>query len=84
MAFLNSVHSQLQSRSAGTALRDEISVPRNPADIRIVRNRMYYAKAAINSKGQVFLGLRHIRKFIDSKKDVADQCRCAQSFPRRK
>lgn len=38
------------------------TLQRNPGDISFVRSRMFYAKAAINGKGKVFLGLRHIRK----------------------
>ena len=31
--------------------------------ISFVRNRMFYARAALNTKGRVTFGLRHIRKF---------------------
>jgi hypothetical protein len=35
---------------------------RKPSEIRFVRNRMFYAKASVNSNGNVRLGMRHIRK----------------------
>ena len=34
---------------------------RSPGSIVIVRNRMLYARAAWNAKGQVRFGMRHIR-----------------------
>jgi telomerase reverse transcriptase len=34
--------------------------PRRPSEIRFVRHRMFYAKAALNGKANVRLGLRHI------------------------
>ena len=34
--------------------------PRSPASICFVRSRMYYARAALNIKGEVIFGLRHI------------------------
>ena len=33
-----------------------------PGSITLVRNRMFYARAALNAKGEVRFGLRHIRK----------------------
>ncbi len=35
-----------------------------PGSIIIVRNRMLYARAALNAKGHVRFGLRHIRETI--------------------
>lgn len=35
---------------------------KSPATIIFVRNRMFYARAALNAKGKVRFGLRHIRK----------------------
>ena len=35
---------------------------RSPGSIIIVRNRMLYARAAWNAKGQVRFGMRHIRR----------------------
>jgi hypothetical protein len=34
----------------------------SPGSITFVRNRMLYARAALNAKGEVRYGLRHIRK----------------------
>ena len=40
-------------------------VPRDdakrPAEISFVRSRMFYARAALNARGNVTFGLRHIR-----------------------
>ena len=36
---------------------------RAPNEITFVRNRMLYARAALNAYGRVRFGLRHIRKF---------------------
>lgn len=35
---------------------------KSPAAITFVRNRMFYARAALNAKGRVTFGLRHIRE----------------------
>ena len=34
----------------------------SPASISFVRSRMFYARAALNAKGRVTFGLRHIRE----------------------
>ena len=39
-------------------------VIRAPGAIHIVRNRMFYARAALNASGEVTFGFRHIRKPI--------------------
>ena len=36
--------------------------PRKLTAIRFVRSRMLYARAALNAKGGVRFGMRHIRK----------------------
>ena len=36
----------------------------SPAAITLVRNRMFYARPALNAKGRVTFGLRHIREFV--------------------
>ena len=40
--------------------------PKSSATIVFVRNRMFYARAALNAKGKVRFGLRHIRKVRES------------------
>ena len=35
---------------------------RSPASINFVRNRMMYARAALNARREVSFGLRHIRE----------------------
>ena len=39
---------------------------KGPSAIIFVRNRMFYARAALNAKGKVTFGLRHIRKLRNS------------------
>jgi hypothetical protein len=39
-----------------------LSEARTPNTITFVRNRMLYARAALNAKGGVRFGMRHIRK----------------------
>jgi telomerase reverse transcriptase len=38
-------------------------VERRPSEISFVRSRMLYARAALNARGLVYFGLRHIRMF---------------------
>lgn len=35
---------------------------RTPGDILFVRSRLFYSKPSYNSRGQIFFGLRHIRR----------------------
>jgi hypothetical protein len=45
--------------------KKDISTPdinRKPSAITFVRSRMFYARAALNAKGGVRFGMRHIRK----------------------
>lgn len=61
---LPGVHKQqrVPSRSLPTQAGN---LPKNSlATISFVRNRMFYARAALNAKGKVTFGLRHIRKRI--------------------
>jgi hypothetical protein len=39
------------------------SESKTPGAITFVRNRMLYAKAALNAKGGIRFGMRHIREF---------------------
>lgn len=56
------------------------STHKNPAAITFVRNRMFYARAALNAKGRVTFGLRHIRKFGTTVQTVGLMCnRCLES-----
>lgn len=43
-------------------LKVDITIPRKASQIRIVRNRILYARAAFNARGEIAFGLRHIRK----------------------
>ena len=38
----------------------------SPSAITFVRSRMLYARAALNAKGKVRFGLRHIRRWYES------------------
>lgn len=66
--------SELQPRSLGTdfAARKDLkgiggaggeNQKLSPSEITFARNRMLYARAALNAKGLVHFGLRHIRRF---------------------
>ncbi|KAL8935567.1 MAG: hypothetical protein Q9211_004632 [Gyalolechia sp. 1 TL-2023] len=61
------------------------SVLRSPASIRFVRNRIFYARAALNAKGKVRFGLRHIH-VLNRYPNSEDQCHTLQIlmyiFPR--
>ncbi|KAL8795794.1 MAG: hypothetical protein Q9195_001846 [Heterodermia aff. obscurata] len=46
--------------------------PRNPAAIYLVRSRMFFARAALNAKGKITFGLRHIRQFDIAKSSSFD------------
>lgn len=52
-----------------------------PGAITLVRNRMFYARAALNAKGEVRFGLRHIRKPAVRKESrpVLTYARCLES-----
>ena len=41
---------------------DTDAISRSAASIRFVRNRTFYSRAALNAKGRVTFGLRHIRR----------------------
>ena len=43
-------------------LKDAQAKRKSPTVIIFVRRRMFYARAALNAKGQVTFGLRHIRE----------------------
>ena len=43
-------------------MKDYVHAPsKSPGGISFIRNRMFYARAALNAKGGVSFGLRHIR-----------------------
>jgi telomerase reverse transcriptase len=54
------VHDEANQLAKGV-LTSQHSENRSPSAITFVRNRMLYAKAALNAKGGVRFGLRHIR-----------------------
>ena len=58
---------------------------RTPASICFVRNRMFYARAALNTKGKVNFGLRHIHalnRYPDPKNKVHVHYLLQYVFPR--
>lgn len=57
----NSASKEIQSKSGGPRTsRSGPLTPRLPSQIAFVRNRMFYARAALNGRGDVQFGLRHI------------------------
>jgi telomerase reverse transcriptase len=46
--------------------KNGVDAARGPAEITFVRSRMLYARAALNARGLVHFGLRHIRKQLTS------------------
>lgn len=53
------------TRSATHNASPLVEGPRKSSGIRFVRSRMLYARAALNAKGGVRFGMRHIRKAHD-------------------
>lgn len=51
-----------KENSAHRKPRALVSENRTPSAIRFVRNRILYARAALNAKGGVRFGMRHIRR----------------------
>ena len=49
-----------QTSSCGK--KDLLSDERSPAAITFVRSRMFHARAALDAKGKIQFGLRHIRE----------------------
>ncbi len=69
-------------------LGDKEEAPRNtelrPSEISFVRSRMLYARAALNARGLVHFGLRHIRvspPFQPHYLPLADTPRCPKPLP---
>lgn len=50
-------------RNALTGAKQK-TVELRPSEITFVRNRMLYARAALNARGLVHFGLRHIRMLL--------------------
>jgi len=60
---------------------------RKPSTITLVRSRMLYARAALNAKGGVRFGMRHIRTKPDCEclsQMLTARHRCLESLPRPK
>lgn len=73
--------SELSISSENKAQRP-ISEPaaKSPSDIIFVRSRMLYARAALNARGLVHFGLRHIRMWrpISASIPTAKDFRCLE------
>lgn len=54
------IHGVLSETDNPSRKSQQFVVLHNPAEINFVRNRMLYAKAALNAKGEVQFGFRHI------------------------
>lgn len=52
----------LKKSRPAPAAAGQRAVELRPAEITFVRNRMLYARAALNARGNVHFGLRHIRR----------------------
>lgn len=50
---------------AGATIKNTSATSKKRSQIRIVRNRILYARAALNAKGDIAFGLRHIRKLCN-------------------
>lgn len=50
-------------QNASDVAKEPAAFERKPTDIAFVRSRMLYARAALNARGLVHFGLRHIRRF---------------------
>lgn len=59
-------HSKPELYKTSTSCHVPHSAHKNPGAITFVRNRMFYARAALNAKGRVTFGLRHIREYLKS------------------
>jgi hypothetical protein len=70
--------------STGKKPHPLVSEDRKPSTIRFVRNRMLYARAALNAKGGVRFGMRHIRTFkVHFQGHITDSvARCAEPISR--
>ena len=54
---------ELLATSNEDAKQISIGFQRSTAEINFVRNRMLYARPALNARGLVHFGLRHIREW---------------------
>ncbi|KAI1828107.1 hypothetical protein F4861DRAFT_243412 [Xylaria intraflava] len=59
---------------------EENSVAKCPSELVFVRNRMFYARAALNARGQVCFGLRHIHILNRSPLQQLDEGQDAESL----
>ena len=82
-SFRTHVFSKPDLCNASISRRATQSMRKKPAAILFVRHRMFYARAALNAKGRVTFGLRHIRgfgNFASSYRLIGS--RCPESIPR--
>ncbi|APA07224.1 hypothetical protein sscle_02g019940 [Sclerotinia sclerotiorum 1980 UF-70] len=56
-------HGKESGADSGSKKDQQPGILHNPMEINFVRNRMLYAKAALNAQGEVQFGLRHIHIF---------------------
>lgn len=52
---------------SGSTVKGLATFERKPTDIIFVRSRMLYARAALNARGSIHFGLRHIREFLPTR-----------------
>ena len=81
--YTRSTFSRPERSNTSTICHVPRSAHKTPAAITFVRNRMFYARAALNAKGRVTFGLRHIREFGNLHQYVSLMCnRCLESISR--
>ncbi|CAD6447834.1 90dde13d-292a-4651-93b4-1c553ad6b48e [Sclerotinia trifoliorum] len=65
-------HGKESGTESGSKKSQQPGVLHNPMEINFVRNRMLYAKPALNAQGEVQFGLRHIHIFNRSRSQAND------------
>ena len=63
VAVPTSIQANPKNSSTSKKAHALVSENRSPSAIRFVRSRMLYARAAVNAKGGVRFGMRHIRMY---------------------
>ncbi|KAF7867253.1 hypothetical protein EAF04_005336 [Stromatinia cepivora] len=65
-------HGKVSGADNGSKKNQRPGVLHNPMEINFVRNRMLYAKAALNAQGEVQFGFRHIHIFNRFQSQTSD------------
>lgn len=70
----------MSSQTVVSSTKKPTSFERRPTEIIFVRSRMLYARAALNARGSVQFGLRHIRKCLSRRFHATDGFSFAQTL----